>query len=48
VIDIDYVMGFLKSKGEDETKDNKPKKSGMIMVISLSKPKKIAVKKNTK
>jgi len=42
LIDMDYVVGFLKSKGEDEKKD---KKTGMIMVITVAKPKKVGVKK---
>ena len=40
MINMDYVMGFLKSKGEEE----KPKKGGMIMVITVGKPKKVGVK----
>ena len=38
-------MGFLKSKDEDE--DKKPK-GGMIMVISVGKPKKIGIKEKKK
>lgn len=44
MINMDYVMGFLKAKGEEE----KPKKSGMIMVITVGKPKKVAVKNKDK
>tara|TARA_R110002051_G_scaffold72015_1_gene130169 strand:+ start:1197 stop:1343 length:147 start_codon:yes stop_codon:yes gene_type:complete len=44
VIDIDYVMGFLKAKGEEE----KPKKGGMIMVITMTKPKKVGIKEKKK
>lgn len=46
MIDMDYVVGFLKSKGEDEMKDEKGKKTGMIMVITVGKPKKVGVKKS--
>jgi len=41
MINMDYVMGFLKSKGEE---DEKAKKGGMIMVITVGKPKKVGVK----
>jgi len=44
MINMDYVMGFLKAKGEEE----KPKKGGMIMVITVGKPKKVAVKDKDK
>ena len=44
MINMDYVMGFLKSKGEEE----KPKKGGMIMVITVAKPKKVGVKDKKK
>lgn len=40
MINMDYVMGFLKAKGEEE----KPKKGGMIMVITVAKPKKSLLK----
>ena len=48
MINMDYVLGFLKSKGDDEMKNEKPKKAGMIMVISISKPKKVAIKNKKK
>lgn len=46
MIDMDYVVGFLKSKGEDDMKNEKGKKTGMIMVITVGKPKKVGVKKS--
>ena len=44
MINMDYILGFLKSKGEEE----KPKKGGMIMVITVAKPKKVGIKNKKK